>query len=192
MGKSIALAPLRSNIGEAAQYYKKFMEAVGLPFDADSQETPARVSRMFFNEFSSYHQDPPKVALFPAKGYDQYVTENEIQFSSLCSHHHLPFSGLVYFGYHPKTWLAGLSKIPRVVRHFSQRPQLQEHLTCNIADYLFEELKPHGVMVVIEASHACMQCRGIRDPRSCTVTSKIRGEVDKEEMLSLFKGFGKR
>jgi len=181
--------PLEEHIEVAAAFYTEFMIALGMPINDETVDTPKRIARMFSTDFSSFRKNPPQVALFNRQMYDQYIVIKDIQFSSLCEHHHLPFIGVAHVGYHPDQWLAGLSKVPRVVQHFAGRPQLQEHLTVQIADYLFEQLKPFGVMVVIEASHSCMSCRGIRDPRSRTYTSKFLGKVDKSEMLALMRGF---
>jgi GTP cyclohydrolase I len=166
-----------------------FMKALGLPINEETKDTPMRVARMFANEFCSFNGSPPQVAKFRRKEYDQYVVETDIEFASLCEHHHLPFEGVMHVGYHPKEWLAGLSKIPRVVLYFAGRPQLQEHLVTQIAEYLFQELEPHGVMVVAKARHSCMSCRGVRAVRTRTITSKIlearNQSLDKEEMLAL-------
>jgi GTP cyclohydrolase I len=164
------------------------MKALGLPLTAETEDTPARVAKMFAQEFCSFNGHPPEVAKFRRKDYDQYVVVRGITVNSLCEHHHLPFSGSIHVGYHPKEWLAGLSKIPRVVRYFAARPQLQEHLVVMIAEYLMKQLDAHGVMVVCEASHSCMRVRGVMDPCSDTVTSKIIGQLDKAEMLVLMRG----
>jgi GTP cyclohydrolase I len=173
----------------AARHYRNFMKAAGLPLAGEAGKTPERVARMFVTEFCSHNGHPPAVALFDARGYDQYVVERDIRFSSLCSHHHLPFAGSMCVGYHPKRWLAGLSKIPRVIRYFAARPQLQEHLATEVAEYLYRELQPYGLLVVVEGLHSCMQCRGVMDPQTRTITSKLLGNLDKHEMLTLMKGF---
>ena len=164
------------------------MQALGLPLNEETDSTPYRVARMFSNEFCSHNGSPPDVALFKRKNYDQYIVVKDIEFVSLCEHHHMVFEGVVHVGYHPKEWLAGLSKIARVVKYFSGRPQLQEHLVVQIAEYLFKMLTPHGVMVVAEARHSCMSCRGIRSARAQTVTSKLieaAEGIDKSEMMRL-------
>lgn len=176
----------RSDLIRAALHYRRFMEALKLPLNDETADTPLRVARMFGEEFCSHHSEPPKVALFSAKGYDQYVVETGIQFVSLCEHHHLIFQGEVSVGYHPDKKLAGLSKIPRAVEYFASRPQIQERLVMDIADYLFEQLQPHGLMVVAKATHSCVNCRGVRSRKAQTITSQVVGEqMDKEEMMKL-------
>jgi GTP cyclohydrolase I len=172
----------------AAAHYKAFMESLGLPITEETKDTPLRVARMFSTEFCSFNGHPPPVAKFLRRNYDQYVVVRDIEFASLCEHHHLPFEGMVHVGYHPQEWLAGLSKISRVVRYFAGRPQLQEHLVRQIAEYLMQELNPHGVMVVAFARHSCMSCRGTRAISSQTVTSTVlpnESAVDKREMMTL-------
>ena len=175
----------------AAAHYRQFMQILGLPLNEETELTPMRVAKMFLDEFCFYNGGLFEVAFFNRKNYDQYVVVRDIQFSSICEHHHLPFSGVVHVGYHPKEWLAGLSKLPRVVRYYSGRPQLQEHLVVEVAEYLFQQLDPYVVMVVAEASHSCMACRGVRDPKSKTITSKFITDedydFDKDEMLSLMR-----
>jgi GTP cyclohydrolase I len=165
------------------------MRALGLPITEETKDTPIRVARMFVAEFCSFNGRPPQVAKFRRKDYDQYVVVRDIEFASLCEHHHLPFDGMIHIGYHPKDWLAGLSKIARVVRYFAGRPQLQEHLVTQIAEYLFQQLDPNAVMVVARARHSCMSCRGARATESTTLTSKIltaeQCGIDKAEMLVL-------
>lgn len=176
-------------IKAAAAHYAAFMKAAGLPLTEETRDTPMRVARMFMREFSSHLSDPPPVAVFNRRNYDQYVVVRDIGFSSICEHHHMPFFGLIHIGYHPKEKLAGLSKLPRVTQYFASRPQLQEHLVVEIADYLFKELQPHAVMVVASANHSCMSCRGIRSQGSSTVTSRILTapgkDIDKSEVMRL-------
>jgi GTP cyclohydrolase I len=181
-------ASTKPSIPEAAKHYLAFMRALQLPVNEDTQDTPLRVARMFSEEFCSFNGGAPKVAKFKRKDYDQYVVVRNIEYASLCEHHHLPFEGMIHVGYHPREWLAGLSKIARVVRYFAGRPQLQEHLVRQIAEYLMDELNPHGVMVVAFARHACMSCRGVRAMSSETVTSTVlpdHGAIDKREMMLL-------
>lgn len=181
--------PGAEKIALAAVHYRRFMEALELPLNDETETTPYRVAKMFHMEFCSHNGEPPEVKLFKRKAYDQYIVVRDIQFSSLCEHHHLPFTGVVHVGYHPREWLAGLSKIPRVVRYFASRPQLQEHLVVEVAEYLYSRLSPFAVMVIADGTHSCMSCRGIRDPKSRTITSKIieadDAGFDKQEMLML-------
>lgn len=155
------------------------------------KETPARVRRFF--EEALIPQTPPKISVFTASTQGQ-VIQKGIPFSSFCEHHLLPFMGTAHVGYMPrKGKVIGLSKLARIVDHFAGRLQLQERLTEQIADYIMKipNLKPHGVMVVMSASHQCMECRGVKKHDTITVTSEIRGTYlslpVREEFLSLIK-----
>jgi GTP cyclohydrolase I len=108
--------------------------------------------------------------------YDELVVLREVAFHSLCEHHLLPFEGLVHIAYLPDGKVVGVSKLARVIDALAHRPQLQERLTVQIADLLMEKLKAKGVAVVIEATHGCMTCRGVKKPGSVMVTSAVRGE----------------
>ena len=111
------------------------------------------------------------------EGYDELVVARAIPFASLCEHHLLPFSGFAHVGYLPKERLLGLSKLARVVDHFSRRLQVQERLTAQVANFIAETVQPKGVGVVIEAEHLCMSLRGVRAGGSKTVTSALKGLV---------------
>ncbi len=108
--------------------------------------------------------------------YDEIVVLKEIPFYSICEHHLLPFHGKAHIAYLPNGKIEGLSKLARVVEGFARRLQLQERLTCQIADTLMTRLKPRGVAVLLEASHSCITLRGIKKPGSIMMTSAIRGE----------------
>ena len=108
-------------------------------------------------------------------GYDEMVVLRDIGFESHCEHHMLPFFGRAHVGYLPNGKVVGLSKVARVVDVFARRLQVQERLTNQIADALMEVLAPHGVAVVMEASHTCMMMRGVQQQNSSTVTSSMRG-----------------
>jgi GTP cyclohydrolase I len=114
---------------------------------------------------------------FPNEGYDELVVVSGIAFTSLCEHHLLPFTGVAHVAYLPDERIVGLSKLPRLVELHSRRLQVQERLTVEIADSLEGELRPKGVGVVLEAHHACMGLRGVRQPGAVTTTSALRGRV---------------
>jgi GTP cyclohydrolase I len=107
--------------------------------------------------------------------YDEVVILRNIEFNSLCEHHLLPFTGRVHVAYLPGGKVVGLSKLARLVEGYARRPQVQERLTTQIADALWEELAPQGAACVIEAVHTCMTIRGVRRPGSTMVTSALRG-----------------
>lgn len=151
-----------------------FLEGIGEdPNREGLKETPARVARMW-EEFERMRSFDMK--LFEEFGsYNEMVLVKDIRFYSLCEHHLLPFFGKVHVAYIPDGVICGLSKLIRVVKALSLKPQVQERLTEEIADVLEQELKPKGVGVVISAEHLCMSMRGASSPDHLTVTSALRG-----------------
>lgn len=151
------------------------------------QNTPDRVAR-FLDEWAGNNDF--KFTTFPNPGYDQLIVLKHIEFSSMCSHHLLPFHGVAHVGYLPANLICGISKLARVVDKFASRPQIQEKMTNEIAEYLRLNLKPDGVMVVVEATHDCMRIRGVKKPSSVMVTSSMMGKFRdnpslKEEFLKI-------
>lgn len=140
-------------------------------------ETPARVARMYEEIFSGIGDDPSRhLKLFHEKSNDEMVIVRDIPLHSMCEHHLLPFVGKAHIAYIPSdNKIIGLSKFARIVDNFAKRPQLQERLTSDIADFLDRELSPQGVAVIIEAEHMCMTMRGARASGSSTKTSALRG-----------------
>ena len=136
------------------------------------QETPQRVARMYEEIFSGLHQDiSSSLKVFEEQGGDEMILVGDIPFYSMCEHHLLPFIGKAHVVYIPKNGrILGLSKIARIVDHMARKPQLQERLTSQIADFILDAVKPQGVCVVLEAEHLCMTCVGLK-PGSLTVTS---------------------
>jgi len=168
-----------------------FLEGIGEDPDREGlKETPERVARMW-EEFEKMRRFDMK--LFEEFGsYNEMVLVKDIRFYSFCEHHLLPFFGKVHVAYIPNGKISGLSKLVRAVRAFSLRPQVQERLTEEIADFLERELQPKGVGVVVEAEHLCMSMRGVLSPDHLTVTSALRGVFLKElktreEFLKLIK-----
>ena len=147
-------------------------------------ETPDRIARMY-EELAAGHTDDAAVHLkkrFHVDNNDM-VMEKDLHFYSFCEHHMLPFYGTAAVAYIPDGEVVGLSKIARTLEVFAKRFQLQERLTAQIADVFMEELKPHGVMVLIEAEHMCMTMRGIKKPGTKTVTVVTRGVFNEDEKL---------
>ncbi len=141
------------------------------------KDTPERVDKSLRFLTKGYRQNIAEVfndAFFPISS-DEMVIVKEIEFYSLCEHHMLPFFGVCHVAYLPNKKVVGLSKLPRVVEFFSRRLQIQEQLTCQIAEAVSEHVTPHGVGVVIEAQHLCMMMRGVEKQRSKTVTSAMLG-----------------
>jgi GTP cyclohydrolase IA len=145
--------------------------------------TPRRVAKAWEFLTSGYTQDAKKVlqkAVFTEK-YDEMVIVKDIDFFSMCEHHLLPFYGKAHVAYIPNGKILGLSKIPRLVEVFSRRLQVQERMTQQIADTLFEALDPDGVAVVIEARHLCMMMRGVEKQNSVATTSAMLGSFRDDE-----------
>jgi GTP cyclohydrolase I len=162
------------------------------------QGTPRRVALMYQEICAGLHNDPREfIHPIPAETHDELVIVRDIPLYSLCEHHLLPFVGVAHIAYIPKDGrIVGLSKLARVADMMAKQPQIQERLTTQIADLLFEELKATGVMVVIEAEHMCMEMRGIKKPGSKTITSALRGGFLKDprtraEAMALLRGDGK-
>lgn len=151
------------------------------------KDTPARVAKMYLEMTSGLRVPPPDMTTFETAGNDQMVAILGIDYWSLCEHHLVPFYGQVHIGYVPGERIAGLSKFARVVDHFAKRPQIQEAMTAQVADFLMENLAPVGVIVVVEGTHLCMAMRGVKKSNHVTVTSAIRGDIHKEEFFDLLK-----
>ncbi|WP_457638807.1 GTP cyclohydrolase I FolE [Persephonella sp.] len=174
------------------QSVRLFLEAIGEDPDREGlKDTPDRIVRLW-EEFKS-HEDFNMTIFEDIGDYDEMVVVKDIQFYSLCEHHLLPFFGKAHIGYIPNGKVCGLSKLVRVVNRFAYRPQVQERLTAEIAEFLEKELEPKGVAVVLEAEHLCMSMRGVKNPTSYTVTSKLTGvfktdEKTRNEFLNLING----
>src|SRR5512132_2211053 len=161
-----------------AQGVRLILEGLGEdPARAGLQETPRRVAEMYAELTSGMREDPAEhVVPLPGDKHDEMVIVKDISIASMCEHHLAPFVGKCHIAYIPKQGrIVGISKLARLAETFSRRLQLQERLTTDIANTLFEGLKPIGVMVVIEASHTCMTLRGVRKADAKTVTSAVLG-----------------
>lgn len=165
-------------------------------------DTPKRVAKMYDEIFGGYQIDPKELlhATFEedagiegeGPNYHQgMVIVRDIAFYSHCEHHMVPFIGKVHVGYIPGKKVVGLSKIARVVDAYARRLQIQERMTQQIADLLWNELDPQGVIVVVEAEHLCMKMRGVKNPCADTVTSAVRGIFkelpSRQEFLQLMR-----
>lgn len=163
---------------------RDILEAIGEDPDREGlKDTPDRVARMYEEIFCGIFQDPREhlKVTFPEESHEEMVVVKDIPFYSCCEHHLVPFFGKAHVVYIPKGGrLTGLSKLARVVETIAKRPQLQERIAKETADIIMEELKPYGVMVVIEAEHMCMTMRGVKKPGSKTVTSAVRGVFAKD------------
>lgn len=156
-------------------------------------ETPQRVARAWKEYCQGYGDDPAhhlSRVFEEVGGYDEIVLLKDIPFQSHCEHHMAPIIGKAHIAYLPKDHVVGISKLARVLNTYARRLQVQERLTAEVADCIWDYLKPQGVAVVIEASHACMTARGVRTPGVAMVTSRMMGvfrddERSRKEVLSL-------
>lgn len=160
-------------------------------------ETPRRVAEMYAEIFAGLEEDPHQhLKIFSEQNGDEIVTVRDIPLYSMCEHHLLPFTGVAHVAYIPRDGkVIGLSKLARIVNNFARRPQLQERLTAQIADFLNDELHPRGLAVIIEAEHLCMTMRGARAAGARTQTSALRGLMKsdprtRQETLSLLTARG--
>ena len=153
--------------------------------------TPNRVARMYAELFAGLSDNPTRhIASVFTQNYDEIVLLKDIPFYSMCEHHLLPFMGKAHVGYLPHGKVIGVSKLGRIVTSFASRPQLQERLTSEIAEFLMDRIDARGVAVVIEATHTCMTIRGVKKPGSSLVTSAMLGQFrsdarSRAEIMSL-------
>ena len=156
-------------------------------------DTPRRVARAWREYARGYEEDPAhhlSRTFEEVGGYDEIVLLRDIPFQSHCEHHLAPIIGKASIAYLPAERVVGISKLARVLHGFARRLQVQERLTAQVADCVWEHLKPQGVAVVIEASHACMSARGVSTPGVMMTTSRMMGvfrsdERSRREVLAL-------
>jgi GTP cyclohydrolase I len=164
--------------GRIAKLVTKILGELGEDVEREGLErTPQRVEKALRYLTSGYGKDAKEVlngAMF-VEDYDEMVIVKDIDFSSICEHHLLPFVGKCHVAYMPGRKIVGLSKIPRLVEMFSRRLQVQERLTTQIANTINEVLQPRGVAVVMEAVHLCMLIRGVEKQNSKAITSAMLG-----------------
>jgi GTP cyclohydrolase I len=145
--------------------------------------TPARVARAYEEWFAGYAVDPKSFlqrTFEEVEGYDEIVVLRDIRFESHCEHHMAPIIGRVHIGYLPRSRVVGISKLARLVEVYARRLQIQERFTAQIANTLNDVLKPHGVAVVVQATHGCMTTRGIHKSAASLVTSRMLGVFRKQ------------
>ncbi len=167
-----------AKIAELMVHYREILRLLGEDPEREGLiKTPERVAKAMSFITKGYAQDPIAIlqsAMFKEE-YQQMVLVKDIELFSVCEHHMLPFIGKAHVAYIPNGYITGLSKIARVVECFARRLQVQERLTVQIRDSIQQALNPVGVAVVIEASHTCMQMRGVEKQRSVTTTSAFTG-----------------
>jgi len=164
---------------------KLILEGIGEdPSREGLRETPERIARMYGEIFGGMGESPQQhlSKRFVAEGSDM-VLEKDIAFYSMCEHHLMPFFGKAHVAYIPDGHVVGLSKLARTVETFARRLQIQERLTAQIADAVMGELRPRGVMVLLEAEHTCMTMRGVKKPGSRTLTVACRGVFEERAEL---------
>lgn len=172
-----------------ASRFKEIMEVIGLDLNDESlARTPYRVAKMYVNEIFSgldLDQFPPISCIEDSFSHDQRANMVfvKVNFNSFCEHHFVPMNGTAYVAYIPNGKLIGLSKIPRIVRFFACRPQVQERLTAQIADCLTILLDTQNVAVSLMAQHFCIIARGIEDTESHAITNVLRGDFDSHDAL---------
>ena len=185
------------NQDKIKQAIVSIIESIGEdPFREGVKDTPRRVAEMYAELFWGLGVDPKTELMVDfAERYEEMVILRDISFYSMCEHHLLPFYGVAHVGYIPSQGgrVVGVSKLARVVETCARRPQLQERMTQQIADAIFEALRPDGVAVVIQAEHLCMVMRGIKKPGTTVITSSVRGifrskAATRGEFLSLVQG----
>jgi len=188
--------PRAVDLDQIADGVRLILEGVGEdPNREGLVDTPKRVAEMYAELTAGMREDPAE-HIVPLSGnkHDEMVIVKDISIASLCEHHLAPFVGKCHVAYIPKNGrILGLSKLARLAETFARRLQLQERLTSEIANTLFEQLQPLGVMVVIEAEHTCMTLRGVRKSGAVTVTSAVLGGFRKDprtraEAIALITG----
>jgi len=152
------------------------LSSLGVDVETESMHgTPGRMARAYAEMFGPR---PFDLTTFPNdEGYDELVLARSIPVQSVCEHHLLPFVGIAHVGYLPGERIVGLSKLARVVDMFARRPQVQERLTQQIANWLRDNLSPRGVGVIVQAEHLCMTIRGVRAGGADTITSALHGHL---------------
>lgn len=183
-----------------ASRFKEIMECLGLDLTNDSlKDTPQRVAKMYVNEiFSGLDiENFPPINFFKEEYHHEHRGNTvlvKVAFTSFCEHHFLPMEGFAYVSYIPDQKLIGLSKIPRIVKFFANRPQLQERLTAQIADSLTLLLDTENVAVSITAKHYCVIARGVEDAQGHTITNVLRGEYEFNQNIrrEFFEGINRQ
>lgn len=169
--------------GKIERGVRLILEGIGeTPSREGLYDTPGRMTDLYEEIFQGIGVDPQeKLKVYKAKNKDEMIIIKDISFYSMCEHHLLPFFGKVHIAYIPSSNnITGFSSLARVVDTLSKRPQLQERMTTDIADYIIRAIQPKGILVVIEAEHMCLTMRGVKKPGSKALTSAIRGIMREE------------
>lgn len=197
--RSKSRRPSQVDLDRIARGVRLILEGIGEDPDREGlRDTPERVAEMYAELTAGMREDPSE-HIVPLSGnkHDEMVIVKDISIASLCEHHLAPFVGKCHIAYIPKNGnILGVSKLARLAETFARRLQLQERLTSDIANTLFELLNPRGVMVVIEAEHTCMTLRGVKKPGAMTITSAVLGGFrtdsrTRAEAMALITGHAK-
>jgi GTP cyclohydrolase I len=188
-------------INNAAFHFGEFLSALGVDWENDpnSNDTPRRVAKAYVNDlWAGRFNSAPEITAFPSDGYDGIVFEGGIPLTSMCSHHHQTIMGRIHVAYIPgeNGKVVGLSKLNRIVEHFGRRGAIQEQLTVaihNAVNTIIEDNK--GVAVMVEATHNCVQCRGVKHGGASMKTSKLTGAFKEDpatrnEFYEFIRGYG--
>lgn len=187
-------------IEDAAKAFGEFLDALKCDWrnDPNSSDTPRRVAKAYVNDlWAGRYDGTPDITAFPSDGYDGMVFEGGIPLTSMCSHHHQTIMGRVHVAYIPGTdsKVIGLSKLNRLVEHFGRRGAIQEQLTVAIHNAITTIINDNkGVAVMIEATHNCVQCRGVKHGGASMKTSKLTGafrddDATRAEFYEFVKGY---
>lgn len=200
VGRPLTAEEKQQMIEDAADAFGKFLDALRCDWkeDPNSSDTPRRVAKAYVNDlWAGRYEAAPDITAFPSDGYDGMVFEGGIPLTSMCSHHHQTIMGRVHVAYIPgkDSKVIGLSKLNRLVEHFSRRGAIQEQLTVaihNAIDTIIED--NNGVAVMIEATHNCVQCRGVKHGGASMKTSKLTGafkndDATRAEFYEFVKGY---
>ena len=169
---------INNKVEAIKEHVDAIMQILDIPKTESNKNTSLRVAKMWCNELfanrNNYNMDELKARMktFPNEYQSDIIIVKDIDFDSICEHHWLPFSGTVTVGYVPNEKVIGLSKIPRVVKYFSKKPQLQEQLTTEIGEFLYELLEPHAMFVEVKSKHQCVKCRGAES--DCTTRTSYK------------------
>jgi len=180
-GRPLTESEKQIMIQTAAEAFGEFLDALQCDWrnDPNSDNTPARVAKAYVNDlWAGRYEAPPSITAFPSDGYDGMVFEGGIPLTSMCSHHHQTIMGKVHVAYIPgkDSKVIGLSKLNRLVEHFARRGAIQEQLTVAIHNAISQIIADNnGVAVMIEATHNCVQCRGVKHGGASMKTSKLTG-----------------
>ncbi len=182
--KTFVLRPTKAQAEEAVRTLLRW--AGDDPNREGLLDTPARVTKAYGQWFRGYSEDPAAMlqrTFEEVEGYDDMVVLRDVRYESYCEHHMAPIIGKAHIGYIPVDRVVGISKLARVLDTFAKRLQVQEKLTAQVANTLFDVLEPRGVAVVLEGEHHCMSTRGVHKPGVTMVTSRFLGELKSDRDL---------